>query len=148
MKKLTTILIATFFICTVSYGATIKELLGLGEKKSYAKCKIIGDYWHPGFKKFEFIAFENEGYKQKFFIDYSPAEKEFLHSLTIDTREQNKSLIKTDVASIKGVQPHWFKLELNKNNGQLSLKQGTSGKNFKKFDCKKIDKKSLPKSIF
>ena len=28
MKKLISILLATFFICTASYGATIKELLG------------------------------------------------------------------------------------------------------------------------
>ena len=35
MKKLISILLATFFICTASYGATIKELLNelLGKKK-------------------------------------------------------------------------------------------------------------------
>ena len=35
MKKLITILLATFFICTVSYGATIKELLGSKESIKY-----------------------------------------------------------------------------------------------------------------
>ena len=40
MKKLTTILLATFFICTASYGATIKELLK--EKKSIKlSCQVV-----------------------------------------------------------------------------------------------------------
>ena len=37
MKKLITILLATFFICTASYGATIKELLG-GKKSLKLSC--------------------------------------------------------------------------------------------------------------
>ena len=42
MKKLITILLATFFICTTSYGATIKELLK-GKKSIRLSCLI--DYY-------------------------------------------------------------------------------------------------------
>ena len=40
MKKLITILLATLFICTASYGATIKELLG-GKKSIKLSCQVV-----------------------------------------------------------------------------------------------------------
>ena len=51
MKKLTIIFLATFFICTASYGATIKELLG-GKDSLKLACKV---------EKSEFISAEGLG---------------------------------------------------------------------------------------
>ena len=70
MKKLITILLATLFICTASYGATIKELLG--GKKSLKLFCIFSNYFE-----------EDEYLKKKYFPQI--IGKEFLIEIKKNT---------------------------------------------------------------
>ena len=69
MKKLISILLATFFICTASYGATIKELLG---SKKYGKCEPLASnklIWAR--TDFSYIAFDDK----YFYTSYDSTKK-------------------------------------------------------------------------
>ena len=91
MKKLITILLTTFLICTASYGATIKELLGLDGKK-YGKCGYLASnegYW--GRRDFTYIAFDNK----YFYTNYDSNKKKFITEIRVKTKAFKESVIQS-----------------------------------------------------
>ena len=86
---------------------------------------------------FAYISFDNNYIRFK----YSPYERKFL----IETLYVGKKILKTNLKDKKD--NILYKIEFNKETGQLYAKGTSSSKGYF-FYCKKIKKRELPKSKF